>query len=90
MTQQVRLLAPTTRVGNYEQILEETVIVSGTLKRSVNAAGVGMYVIKLLSLDTKLKACLEVCINSNQKGKLSERWLQVAGRSNGLAFAFHG
>ena len=59
-------ISPTTRVGNYEQILEETVIVSGT-QRSVNAAGRrDEYSYQTVKSGHQLKRDLEFALTQNQ------------------------
>jgi hypothetical protein len=59
-------LAATTRVGNYCQISEQTVIVSGT-QRSVDAAGRGdEYTFQTLKSGKELKRDMELALTQNQ------------------------
>lgn len=58
-------LAATTRVGNYQQILEETVIVSGT-QQAVDSAGRDEYSYQTTKSGMHLKRDLEFALTQNQ------------------------
>ena len=59
-------LSPTTRVGNYCQISQETVIVSGT-QRQVNTAGrADEYTYQTLKSGKQLKRDMELALTQNQ------------------------
>ena len=91
-------LSPTTRLGNYNQIMQQTVVVSGT-QQSVNSAGrADEYSYQTTKAGKELKRDIEFALTRNQASSAGgvgtgrslaslESWLSTNKTSNGTGTA---